>query len=443
MLDKHGKLIFPPEFLRKNKQSLISSEQVTVSNIRCPNCTSVATVTEAFTKSCSLDNGIVVPSFDERGVIVGECSNCHKSFAIDVVNPELSDFNGGAAKIDHYFDVGDEIKNESYKNIPKATSKVKGDGNLTQYYVNFFYDEYPLYVCGRCGQNLETSSLKAFKEQFEKFHSKHNNYINWSLSNAHGQNPDYAIAKLNFKCTCGNLCASFFFKKYIETYDLKIEEFSICNIIGSQKITDTILSGVYSKDNSVSWLYKLIPRWTLLFDKVYIITPFIGHQWLNPPKLMKNWLELINRLDHRKSKILLRYGQFSRFKKAYAKENSESYERLSEFDLGVNLLSEIKQTNDFHAKIYCGISRDDCEVFSGSANLVRGKSMEVMHFNKYKNFNDFNKAFLSPLEINEYLEQNNNEYSLFFELDKNPSTFTDARVITSTEYKKIILQNSN
>lgn len=444
MIDENGKITLPADYLRKIKRLLIeSNEQVTLNNTKCPNCSSVLTISEAFTKSCTLENGIEIPAFDENGIIVGKCDSCTKNFIINATNPELADFNGGATKVDYYFDSDDELRKAPYMHLLPATSKVKADNSLTRHYVNYIYDDYPLYVCGQCGDNLETSSFSAFDKHFAKFKSEHYNYVNWSLKNGRGQGPDYVIVKLNFKCSCSNQCLGFFIKKYRETFEPEIEEFSICNIIGAREISETISPGVYSKDNSLSWLYKLIPRWTLLFEKVYIITPFIGHPWLSSTELMRIWLELINRLDHRKSRVFLKYGQFSRFKKAYSEENSESYEKLSEFDLGSNLLSELTQANDFHAKIYCGISEDHCEVFSGSANLVNGKSMEVMHFNKYKNFSDFNKAFLSPLGIKEDLKYKNNSYSLFFDSDKEFSIFRGKGEISSAEYKNFILQNES
>jgi hypothetical protein len=441
MIDENGNLHFPPEFLRQNKRSLIeSNESVSESNSKCPNCSSVVTISEAYTKPCTLENGITVPAFDEDGVMIGECKSCDKNFAMDVTNPEFSEFISGAVKKDYYFKVDDKRKKDLYKNLFSATARVEGDNKLKNYYLNYIYDDYPLYVCNQCGENLEYISLKAFKENFTLFQKEHNNYVNWSLKNAQGQNPEHLIIKLDFRCSCGEECKGFFFKKYVETFNVEISEFSICNIVGARSLDKRIMSGVYSKNNCVSWLYKLIPRWTLLFDKVYIITPFVGHQWLKSDKLMDTWLELVNRLDHKKSKILLKYGQFSSFRKAYSKENNVSYETLSEFELGADLLSELKQTNDFHAKIYCGIRQNRCEVFSGSANLVKGKSMEVMHFNVFDDFDKFNEAFLIPLGVKEDLKFKTNTHSLLFDSDKKFSLFQGRSTINYDEYNNVILR---
>jgi hypothetical protein len=441
MIDENGKIKSSPDFLRKNKRLLIkSSEQVFENNSKCPNCGNVVTISEAFTKPCILPNGITVPAFDEGGVMVGKCSTCDKCFSINVTNPEFSEFANGALKKDYYFKRDGKEKEYLYKNLLNTISRVQGDSKLKQYCLNYVYDNYPLYVCKQCSVNLEHLSLEAFKENFSLFQQEHNNYVSWSLKNALGQSPEYIIIKLGFRCSCGEECKVVFFKKYAETNHLDVNEFSICNILGARNIDERIMSGVYSKDTCVSWLYKLIPRWTLLFDKVYIITPFVGHQWLKSDKLMDTWLELVNRLDHKKSKILLKYGQFSSFRKAYSKENNVSYETLSEFDLGADLLSELKQTNDFHAKIYCGISQTRCEVFSGSANLVKGKSMEVMHFNVFDEFSKFNEAFLIPLGINENLNFKTNTHSLLFDSENRFSLFGGSSTISSDEYNKVILQ---
>lgn len=441
MKDENGSFKIPPEFLRKHKRLLIeSSEQVSENNSKCPHCNNVVTFSEAFTKHCDLPNGITVPAHDEDGVMIGQCSNCNGNFSLNVTNPELSDFSDGTLKKDYYFKSDGKEKEDLYKNILNATARVQGDDKLKQYCLNYVYDDYPLYVCNQCGENLERLSLEAFKDSFSLFQEEHNNYINWSLKHGGGKSPEHIIIKLDFRCYCGEECKGVFFKKYAETLHLDVNEFAIFNIMGARSVDDRIKSGVYSKDNCVSWLFKLIPRWTLLFDKVYIITPFVGHQWLKSDELMNTWLELVNRLDHKKSKILLKYGQFSSFKKAYSKENNVTYEKLSEFELGADILSEIKQTNDFHAKIYCGISQDRCEVFSGSANLVKGKSMEVMHFNVFDDFSEFNEAFLIPLGVKEELGLKNNTYSLLFDSDKKFNLFSasSSGTINSDEYSNVL-----
>ncbi|MFP3353452.1 hypothetical protein R0K04_18830 [Pseudoalteromonas sp. SIMBA_153] len=438
MIDENGNLRFSPEFLRTIKRSLIeSNEQVSESNSKCPHCNNVVTFSEAFTKSCALTNGITVPAFDEDGVIIGQCSKCDGVFSLNVTNPEFSEFSSGSLKKDYYFK--SDGKEDLYKNILNATARVQGDDKLKQYRLNYVYDNYPLYICNKCDENLEHLSLEAFKDSFPLFQKEHNNYVNWSLKNARGQSPEHIIIKLDFRCSCGAECKGIFFKRYDETFHLDVNEFAICNIVGARTVDERIMSGVYSKDNCVSWLFKLIPRWTLLFDKVYIITPFVGHQWLKSDKLMDTWLELVNRLDHKKSKILLKYGQFSSFRKAYSKENDVPYEKLSAFELGADVLSEIKQTNDFHAKIYCGISQSRCEVFSGSANLVKGKSMEVMHFNVFDDFSKFNDSFLIPLGVKEELNLKTSTHSLFFDSEKKFNLFIGSSTINPDEYSNLLL----
>src|SRR5690606_14465954 len=107
------------------------------------NCGCVITISEAFTKPCILGVGITVPACDEDGSIVGKCSQCNKKFIADVTNPEFAEFKSGAIKIDSYFNVDGQSKEDSYRNFLKATSRVKGDEKLKQYYLNYTYDDYP------------------------------------------------------------------------------------------------------------------------------------------------------------------------------------------------------------------------------------------------------------------------------------------------------------
>ena len=66
-----------------------------------------------------------------------------------------------------------------------------------------------------------------------------------------------------------------------------------------------------------------------------------------------------------------------------------------------------------------------------------------MHFNKYGKFEDFNKAFLSPLGVKEDLETNFNAYSLFFDSDNEFRYFGGKSEIRCSEYKNVILRNGN
>lgn len=71
------------------------------------------------------------------------------------------------------------------------------------------------------------------------------------------------------------------------------------------------------------------------------------------------------------------------------------------------VVSAGQSKQDFHAKFYAGISDDWCEVYSGSANLLRGPSMENTSFRSMTR-ETFNRRYLArmalkkPLPVSEY-----------------------------------------
>lgn len=445
MIDEHGKLNFTFNILKKFRPSYIfEDEDVSFTNTKCPHCNSVIIFSEAHLQPVELDNGSSVPFSDEEGVMIGKCNNCTETFGINVINPDFSGCKSGASKVDYYFnkdgkDINDTHKAHLYVNILFIEDKVERDADLEHYSLPYICDDYPLYICSNCGKNIEKESFKKLKDEFPRLLGEHSRYVEWTLKNSYGKGPEFVIVKLKFNCSCGQECESFFFKKYIETINIKISDFSICNVIGSRLIEKRIIPGVYSKTNIISWLYKLIPRWTILFDKIYIITPFIGHQHLRPAELTEIWIELINRLDHEKSKIWTKNGELTKFKNAYSEVNNIAYDKLNEFELGSSLLSELHQNKDFHAKIYCGISQGRCEVFSGSANLVRGPSVEVMHYDIFNNFSSVYEAFLEPIGIKEEFSLIRDTYSLLFDSSKDFKAGMDGFEIRSEHYSKVIL----
>src|SRR3546814_19536320 len=61
-----------------------------------------------------------------------------------------------------------------------------------------------------------------------------------------------------------------------------------------------------------------------------------------------------------------------------------------------------KSKQDFHAKFYAGLSDDWCEVYSGSANLVRGPSMENTSFQRLAR-EAFDQRYLARMALTETL----------------------------------------
>ncbi|MDC4871555.1 hypothetical protein NQ994_11975, partial [Acinetobacter baumannii] len=125
--------------------------------------------------------------------------------------------------------------------------------------------------------------------------------------------------------------------------------------------------------------------WNLLFDTVYLISPFVGHQFLKKDKIIDTWTKIFKFLDRDKSKIIVRGSQLTYFKKSFNELNDVKYEDLVKFNIGSRFINESKSNNKLHAKFCCGIKKYRGEVMRGSSNLVESVFYEALNFNTFYN----------------------------------------------------------
>lgn len=390
-----GKLIFSREYLRSIKQNRICPESVTIHRGKCPSCGATVEFTEARTIELDLPIGIVVPICDDEGISLGRCTRCHDRFSVRVLNPDISFFRMGAENEGHAFDPIDA----ALSSLPCMTDHVNVENQVGRREYTYDFTSNPLYICDTCGCGLDSIAFKKLSEQHAKISKAYGNYVNWSLGNGYGGMPEYTIVRISFKCDCENMLTAFFYTGYREQAFPENKDISLANIIGSRRLSSRIPPALYSKNEVIDWLYKLLSRWMLTFDEVYVISPFIGHQFLKAPVQLTSWLDLIKRLDHRKTRIITRSGQLRRFRNAFSEMQGRTYDELVMLDLGSPTINQTKQGSNSHAKVYCAVGKSHCEVFSGSGNVVRGPSKEVMHFHQVDSEEDFRNAFLNPLGV--------------------------------------------
>lgn len=163
------------------------------------------------------------------------------------------------------------------------------------------------------------------------------------------------------------------------------------------------LDGIRSKDDAMDLLTKLVMRWNLLADQIMIASPFIGHQFLSKEKQMAIWEWLLGMLDPRITVFVSRAASWKAYREAMEKTGLP-VDILEQFGLENKVVSAGQAKQDFHAKFYAGISDDWCEVYSGSANLLRGPSMENTSFRRIAR-EMFNKRYLARLALREPLPE--------------------------------------
>lgn len=434
-------MIFDKKEFKKYKRGQLDSDSVTVSKTSCPKCSTVIAFSQVWTTEIRI--GVMkLPAQDDEGYVLGECSNCAYQFSIPVINPDYSGFSEGASLIGYIFE--SDKSDDSIRRLaelPTLTQALDRELDMNRRSYAYEYAGRALYECRKCGAGMDDLVLRELKAKFKSITSEYSKYLSWSLKNGRGLPPEYIFVRMLFNCSCGSDCIAFLSKPYMEDLQLNECDFSICNIIGAKPISSTIRPGVYSKSQIMQWLHKLLSRWTVLFDRIYVITPFVGHQWMKDQDLVDTWLELINRADPSKVKLITRKGQLTAFKRAYQAIKGIDYSLLEKLNLASRLLDEVVPDSKFHAKIYGAVSMSGCEVLSGSANLLSGPSKEVMHFTEQESIFEFNDAFIEPLGLNfnEDVIEIEKRYSLLFDETENFNTFCATSTIQSCEYRDLML----
>lgn len=432
-------MIFSKKDLKQLKRNQLDSDSVKVNKTFCSACSNVITFTQVWTMEVKAV--ITLPTQDDSGHILGVCNNCSHQFSIYVINPDYSSFSEGATSIGYILE--DEATAEDIHKLaefPNLTQVLSRELDMNRRSHVYDYAGRSLYECEKCNAGLDGIVFEELRRSFKSIFSEFTAYYDWSLKNSRGLPPEYMFIRMLFNCSCGGGYVAFLSKPYVESYDFDECDFSICNVVGAKPLSKTIRPGVYSKSQIMQWLHKLLVRWTVLFDKIYIIVPFVGHQWMKDQDLVDTWLELILRADPSKVRLVTRKGQLTSFKRAYQQSKGVDYSLLEKLDLASRLLREVVPDSKFHAKIYGAVSKSGCEVFSGSANLLSGPSKEVMHFTELDDIEGFNGAFINPLNLN--LNDENWEagkrYSLLFDGAENFSTFGASSTVHSGEYRDLM-----
>ncbi|MFF3700764.1 MULTISPECIES: hypothetical protein [Pseudomonas] len=443
---ENGKIIFETHDLREMRERLIEPENVKKYNIQCQGCRSVIVFTQALTSNVTLPNGTLIPKFDEDGVVTFECTKCQKLSRIKVVNPDVCYAYEGAEKVEYAFLEGmPEPLNLEIGEIATCDDYLAQDIGLHELDHNYSPTGEPLYTCHKCGAGLDEKAYEILIGQINNISNGFDRYLNWYLANGGGPRPEYQIVRLPCKCECGLDTVSYFSKPYSESANIKETDFALINIVGAKNLQGHLTPGSFSKTQIMQWLRKLQHRWAILFDDIYLITPFIGHQYLKSEQRVENWLNVVRKISPEKTKIVTRSSEVKLFEKAYSSISGIDYNKLQELGLSSQAIDGTIKKNKFHIKLYCAISKFGFEALSGSANIVEGPSIESMIFMSGADSHEFNEKFLKPLGLNCDLshkhESKDHRYSLLLRESENFNPLY-APTLHAHHYRALILQDS-
>lgn len=312
------------------------------------------------------------PVENDSGYWEVECSQCKVLFIIELANPLES---GG--------DIRRQIKSKSEKPFAGDRAAIAHDVlqhniDLNQNTWSFNYAAPPLYRCAKDSSNLEGLAKKALGAAIAEVIGAYGTAVNYLLKG--GPEYDYAVARIHLACSCGGKHTATFYARLALGTELgpsSVDDFLLADVSGA--VMEETLDGIVSKDDAMDLLEKLIIRWNLLAEQILIVSPFVGTPYMSHEKQLGIWSWLLGILNADKAVFLTRGATYTAYKKAMEADGVPA-DLLEKFGLGSKIVAMNVKKQDFHAKFFAALSERGCEVMSGSANLVRGPSVENIGF---------------------------------------------------------------
>lgn len=313
------------------------------------------------------------PASNDPGYWEVRCVACAEIFCI----PGIHDV------YDSFADPEVEIVNRSEDIVAESPHPVAAEIAVYRLDMNRLELAYDLSSCAlyecACGQALDRLAYAQLRAEFEGVQREYSYRLHYALKGrffAH-----YVKADITFACPCSQFHAATFYTRFMHDDSRRpaVEDYILADVSGVE--LGEVLDGVRSKDDAMDLLGKLILRWNLLADQILIASPFVGHQFMSAAKQLEIWEWLLGLLDPQIAIFLTRSTAWTNYRKSLA-DAGLALEVLENFGLENKVVSAGHTKQDFHAKFFAGISEDWSEVYSGSANLVRGPSMENTSFRR-------------------------------------------------------------
>lgn len=326
---------------------------------------------------------------NDTGEILAKCQGCENMIGIPCKNPDESYIVSGADKIGYL-----DYECEQPSNLEKIIVSFKYKGDIFRNNPKFDIEAYNLYKCPDCDDNLEKKAYETLAEQYPEWGKKVYQYISEDIS-GYGYNAEKSIIKVDLTCSCGKNHSALFYKKF-DHRNFSDDEFLLGNINKCIPLEDRI-DGTITKSDFIELIKKLIIRWELLFDKTYLIFPYVGHTRSQNTELLELWEDIISQSNSNKLNIITKTQTLNSYKDAVSAVFHD-YKTLSKFNFIPQVIEGAIKNTRFHAKIYCGVSENYVECLSGSANIAKGPTHEQLTFKSYENYDTFYDRFLKEFD---------------------------------------------
>lgn len=368
---------------------------------KCPSCRA----------NINLKVGRYSGGINNSGGWLLKCNACASLFPLEVKNPDdASSVFSGATIIDSW---DDEIDNRAHilakYGVTDTGQTVERMLLATYGKPEDFYDleSRALYRCMACRAELDVRAYEALSEHLESINSAFATYLTWYLANSRGGAPEGIDARVAAPCTCGRAYEARFYRNFTESFAERAADYWLIDIAPTAPASEgdkTLdVDGIFSRDDCIAILEKLLLRWQAGHSAVLLAAPFIGFNFPEAKKKVPNlWNWVLKYTAPAKTLLITRKATFNLLKEA-AKDTEMDVEFLKSWGLLNPTLATLDEKKaffktDFHAKFYCGISSDTVEILVGSFNIHEGSYVENIHLLNYS-LEEFSKRYLVGMKM--------------------------------------------
>lgn len=346
----------------------------------CPKCDTPHRYTE-----------LKFPMINDRGSWLVACRKCGQHFVFDLRNP-MESYSTDCVIVERFDDDGCPYTGNAPR--PGASAVYQLDMNPDE--PRFELDAFAIFKCAKMGDDLEAAAFLALGKSWLRVADARAQAANQMLARSRLPAVEHAVFSVDVPCSCGEPHLAIFYHVFrLDGSDMPpLENLLLADVSGTD-LTD-VLTGVLSKTDVMQALEKLIARWRLFSDQILLATPFVAHQWKTKAERLAIWERLLAQLDPSRTVLMTRGATFKEYRAALI-EFGLDHDMLARFGLENRIVGDGKRKQDSHAKVYIGLG-ETCEVLSGSANVVKGGSMENITFQALRRAK-VETSYLTPLGV--------------------------------------------
>lgn len=355
-------------------------------------------VVKCVNKSCganiNISVGRVPGGVNDPGGWILQCERCKTKFPYPVKNPfDYSSVKSGAEILDKWDDeAGDKEAVWGKWGLKDFAEDYAYDNLLfvqTGEYEPLTFDEISenIYFCAVCDHHLEPLAYAGLREKLDVINAQIGSYLDVYAKGRSGS-PSAVICVTHGVCQCGDKKQYIFYKEFIERELPVKDEYELYLIDATGSDLSKAIDGIYTRDNCLVILQKLLIRWQVFYNKVFLAVPFIGFEFKNSESQRVDlWNWILRYTKPHKTELLTRKATFNSFLQA-AKNKGMGIDVLKDYGLLNPTLKELSEKKalfkrDFHAKYYAGFDRQSAEVLAGSFNIHEGSYYENLHYKRY------------------------------------------------------------